>query len=93
MEWESAGERDCLYKVEAHLREDTPTLLQVRIKQQKLRLDYFTVVLYVIKSLNIIRYVVCKILRVTIVFVSKGYYFIKTTIMFPHCCHLLNYTQ
>lgn len=68
-EWESAGERDCLYKVEEHLRKDTPTLLQVRIKQQKLGLDYFTVVLYIIKSLNIIRYVVCKTLGVIIVFV------------------------
>jgi len=32
MEWESAGERQCLYKDETHLRMDTPTLLQVRIK-------------------------------------------------------------
>jgi len=32
MEWESAGERECLYKDETHLRKDTLTLLQVRIK-------------------------------------------------------------
>lgn len=50
-EWESAGERDCLYKDETHLRKDTSTVLQVRIKQQELRLDYFIVVLYIIKSL------------------------------------------
>jgi hypothetical protein len=69
MEWESTGERDCLYKDETHLRQDTPTLLQVRIKQQKLRLDYF-VVPYIIKSLNIIRYVARKVLCIIIGFVS-----------------------
>lgn len=41
MEWESAGERDCLYKDETHLCKNTPTVGQVRTKRQELRCDSF----------------------------------------------------